>query len=137
MPTPKKGESEKDFVSRCIPYVKDEDPSISNDHAAAKCHGIYRQHRAEASDNLDMDALEVLTANGDSETQTLVMAKSRFKTRESAKTWAKDHGFKTKTIRETTNHYRLRQRPPGDFDQSSFKITRLTNGVQAVIGKVR
>ena len=43
MPKPNKGESEKDFVSRCIPYLKKEEPGISTDHAVAKCHGIYRQ----------------------------------------------------------------------------------------------
>lgn len=43
MPTPKKGESEKDFVARCIPYVMKEDDKLSQKQAAGKCYGIYRQ----------------------------------------------------------------------------------------------
>lgn len=45
MPVPIENESEDAFVSRCIPIVYDEGGISSPEHAAAKCHGIYRQHK--------------------------------------------------------------------------------------------
>lgn len=44
MPTPEKGETEKDFIARCIPYVIKEE-GIEQDHAVAKCYGIWRQDK--------------------------------------------------------------------------------------------
>jgi hypothetical protein len=36
--TPKKGETQKEFLSRCIAEVKRADPDRSNEQAAAICH---------------------------------------------------------------------------------------------------
>lgn len=47
MPVPNKGEDKKSFVSRCIPYVMKEDPSMKQDHAIAKCYGIWEQKAEE------------------------------------------------------------------------------------------
>jgi len=50
MPTPKKGESRKDFAARCIPIVKREAKAkgedLSNAKAAGKCYGIYDSHKS-------------------------------------------------------------------------------------------
>ena len=47
MPSVKSGESEKDYVSRCIAYViKNE--GATQEQAAGKCYGLYRQHRKAA-----------------------------------------------------------------------------------------
>lgn len=43
MPTKKKGESEKDFVSRCIPIVIKEGTAKDEKQAAAICHSMYRE----------------------------------------------------------------------------------------------
>ena len=43
MPTPNAGESEKDFVSRCIPYIIKEGTTKDPSQAAAICHGIWRK----------------------------------------------------------------------------------------------
>lgn len=43
MPDPKEGESEQDFVSRCVPIVMDE--GTTQDQALGKCYGIYRNAR--------------------------------------------------------------------------------------------
>lgn len=40
MPTPTAGESEQDFVSRCIPIVMKE--GLDQKQAAGKCYGMYR-----------------------------------------------------------------------------------------------
>jgi hypothetical protein len=48
MPSINKGESEKDYVSRCIPIrmkEKGEDAS----QAAAACHGMYKQHKEKGT----------------------------------------------------------------------------------------
>lgn len=44
MPTLKKGESEEDFVSRCIPFVLNEGNAEDEKQAAAICHSMYKEH---------------------------------------------------------------------------------------------
>ena len=48
MPNPKKGETERDFLSRCIPELKDEG-YINNKQRIAICYDIYRRKGTEAS----------------------------------------------------------------------------------------
>ncbi len=45
MPTPNTGETEQHFVSRCISYLFNREGVKDKAHAAAKCHGIYRQYK--------------------------------------------------------------------------------------------
>lgn len=44
MPAIQKGESQKDYVSRCIPTVMKEGGKGGQKHAITKCYGMYRQH---------------------------------------------------------------------------------------------
>lgn len=48
MPTPNKGETQDEFISRCVPIVIRDDNLDAGDekdrkHAVAKCFGIWRQ----------------------------------------------------------------------------------------------
>jgi len=52
MPKPKSGESEKDFVSRCIPIVMKEGTAKDNKQAVAICYSMYKQGKK------NMDALK-------------------------------------------------------------------------------
>lgn len=45
MPTPHDGESEKDFVERCIPIVLGEGTAKDGSQAAAICHSMYDEHK--------------------------------------------------------------------------------------------
>lgn len=45
MPTPKKGESEADFVKRCIPIVLDDETAKDGKQAAAICHSMWRESK--------------------------------------------------------------------------------------------
>lgn len=60
MPTPRPNETRSQFVSRCIAFVKDNEGITDNSHAAAKCHGIWEQHkkdkRGEANEHSPMDS---------------------------------------------------------------------------------
>jgi len=47
-PTPKPGESQKDFIARCIPYVKKEKPELDHDAVVARCYGIWRSKHGES-----------------------------------------------------------------------------------------
>jgi len=40
-------------------------------------------------------------------------------------------------IDETQNNFRVRQRDPKEFNENSFRMIRLTDGVKAVIGKLK
>jgi len=43
MPEPKEGESQKDFVKRCIPIVMDDGTADDNDQAVAICYSMWKQ----------------------------------------------------------------------------------------------
>jgi len=51
--------------------------------------------------------------------------------------WAKDNGFSTRRVDETTDTYRLRQVGPGAGDLGSNRTVVLTEGVKAVMGVPR
>ena len=48
MPKPKTDESEKEFVSRCIPIVLKEGTAKDNSQAVAICHSLYQQHQKKS-----------------------------------------------------------------------------------------
>lgn len=50
MPKPKDGESQKDFVSRCIPIVMGDGTAKDNKQAAAVCYSMYTEAKKEASE---------------------------------------------------------------------------------------
>ena len=43
MPAIKKGESQKDFINRCIPYVMREGTAKDNKQAEAICYSLWKQ----------------------------------------------------------------------------------------------
>lgn len=45
MPSPRKNESQKDFVSRCIPIVMEEGTAEDNEQAAAICFSMWRESK--------------------------------------------------------------------------------------------
>lgn len=45
MPYPKKGESQKAYVARAIPMIKDEHPELSQDAAIGRAFGMFRAYR--------------------------------------------------------------------------------------------
>lgn len=68
--------------------------------------------------------------------QSLVFDKEQF-THAAAEAWARGHGFKATKTDETESSYRLRQREPGDFVDGSFRTITLTDGVKAVVGRLK
>jgi hypothetical protein len=44
MPTPRKGESQKAYVSRCISMRQHEHPEENTKQSAAVCYSMYRKH---------------------------------------------------------------------------------------------
>jgi len=50
MPKPKAGESEKDFIARCIPEVMQE--GATQEQALGKCYGIYRAEKEDIKDKI-------------------------------------------------------------------------------------
>jgi len=69
------------------------------------------------------------------EVQTLVFDKKKFPTRKAAIAWAKSHGFEGTTSRETSGTWRIRQRPPSDFVQKTFRTKEIADGVSIVEGE--
>lgn len=48
MPEPREGEDRSDFISRCIPQLRDE--GKPQDQAIAQCHSIWRQNKERSED---------------------------------------------------------------------------------------
>lgn len=67
--------------------------------------------------------------------QTLIFDKEFFD-KESAVEWAVEHGYKADKVDETEDSLRIRQREPDDFDQDTLRTIELTDGVQAVVGRL-
>jgi hypothetical protein len=63
------------------------------------------------------------------ETQTIIFSKKQFPTRQSAKSWASNHGFKTDTSRETTGTWRFRQFPPEECIGTKFLSKKIEDGI--------
>jgi len=45
MPTPKKGEKEEEYISRCISMRRSEHPEESNKKSQAVCFSMWRKHK--------------------------------------------------------------------------------------------
>lgn len=45
MPTPNKGETEKEFIGRCIPYMMNENPDMKQDQAVAICYSYWEKEK--------------------------------------------------------------------------------------------
>lgn len=71
--------------------------------------------------------------------QSVIIPKDKF-TEKQANAWILKNNYSDKGKRiknyKTTEFYRFRQKPPSHFIKTSFKTTKLKNGVRLVIGKV-
>jgi len=54
IPIPDKGESQKDFISRCIPFVINEGTTDDSAQASAICYSIWRKHKEKNKEESDM-----------------------------------------------------------------------------------
>lgn len=48
MPTPKKGESKQEFISRCVPIRHGEHPNEDNKQSVAVCFSIWKEYQKKA-----------------------------------------------------------------------------------------
>lgn len=69
--------------------------------------------------------------------ETIILSKDKFKTKKDAKKWIKDHKFSSHKVDETTSFFRFQQRDPAEFDKKTFRTITLTEGVKAVVGKLK
>ena len=58
MPEPKAGESQNDFIARCVPAVMDE--GKTQDQALGKCYGIWRQSKKKSLIDISKQLIEKL-----------------------------------------------------------------------------
>lgn len=49
MPAPRKDETQKEFIARCIPYVLKEEIAKDEKQAAAICYSIWRKAKTKTS----------------------------------------------------------------------------------------
>lgn len=68
--------------------------------------------------------------------QTLIFDKQLF-SRSAARRWAREHEFVSSKVDETETSFRLRQREPSEFQEDSFRTIDITEGVKAVVGRLK
>lgn len=71
------------------------------------------------------------------EVQSLILSKDTFPTREEATQWVTDNDFTADKVDETDDSWRFRQRDPADFDEDSLRTIDITDGVKAVVGRLK
>lgn len=71
--------------------------------------------------------------------QTLILSKERFETLAEARAWVSEaeRDFRSDKVDETETSFRFRQRNPGAFREGSLRTIELTEGVSAVIGRLK
>lgn len=70
--------------------------------------------------------------------QIVVLRKEQFPTERQARTWAREHGFRTDRIDETQFTFRFKQFPPKSYCvDRSLRSTKLDTGVSGLIGPPR
>lgn len=70
--------------------------------------------------------------------QSIICSKDVFKSEAEARKWIEEHNFSVEYgVDETDTSYRYRQRDPSDFIDDSFVTVQLTDGVVAVMGKLK
>ena len=63
MPTPKKDEKQKEFISRCIPVVMDDGTADNQAQAVAICYSIWRRSKEDKS--MDKKAVHIKQIDDD------------------------------------------------------------------------
>lgn len=118
-------EGDEDYDEEKIQYVEDE-----SELEVVELDDVLGAELLEPKEDEKVEATKV---------QTLVFSKKKFETEDSVKKWLKDNPpFKlTKPLDENDTSWRARQRDPKDFKPGSFKTIQITDGVQAVIGKLK
>lgn len=69
--------------------------------------------------------------------QSLILSKEEYESREEARSWIVENGYRADKIDETEVSYRFRQREPSEFIEGSFRTIDITDGVKAVIGRIK
>jgi hypothetical protein len=69
--------------------------------------------------------------------QAVILSKSRFQSKDKSLSWVKSHDFRADKVDETGDSYHFRQREPEEFKTNSFRTIDVTEGVKAVVGKIK
>lgn len=68
--------------------------------------------------------------------QSLIFPRAKYGRSEAIK-WVKDHDYKSSSVEETEDSFRLQQRSVDDFNQGSFRTIDLGDGIKTVIGHLK
>jgi len=83
------------------------------------------------------EIVELLKEREAAVTQSILLSRKNFKTKEDAVAWLKEHKKKHDAIDETEEYWRARQRDPGDFRQETFRTYEIAAGIKLIIGRLK
>ncbi len=112
-------------------------PKKSTEAEAAEVQLTKHLDAIDADFSKAWNAAEGMTFKGlvqkQTDIQSLVLSKERFKTLTEARKWVKDNGGVSTKVDETTNTFRFRQFNPDLCKEGTFRNKRITEGVIGVI----
>jgi len=92
---------------------------------------LFDYRKGDFYDKDFLSLLEKKSSKNSSEIQSLIFKKDKF-SKEKAKKWAKEHGFKNSKVDEKEETFRLRQKNPGQY--KTMRTFDMKDGVKAVVG---
>lgn len=114
MPKPGKNESQKDFVSRCIPIVLDEGTAKDQKQAAAICYSLWREAKKET----DMDEIKEATGVW-AWVKSIFSPKEKLTKTNTFVVWKEANGYRW--LAAYSNKFRDDDNPPEILSESSHK----------------
>ena len=82
-------------------------------------------------------AIGFKSRNKSTKVQSLLFKKDKFHSKDQVRRKLREMEKSARKVetKRTWNYYRSRQVPPSKFDESSFRVIKLGDGIKAVIGK--
>lgn len=123
----------------CNPGATFEQRYIANEHRKKIFQiGVSLNASNDAALTTSKNASENSVKQSDEKTstQTIIFSKEKFTQAEAVK-WANEHEYRSDKIDETETSFRMRQKEPDEFVDGSFRTIDLTDGIQAVIGRLK
>lgn len=127
----------EDVYNKCIKSGKSKSICSASAWSAAHSAGWYKGDDNKWHKKSFSEMVDIIEKRQAAITQTILLSKERFKTKEEAANWLKTHNKKYDNIRETDENWRAEQRDPGDFKESSFRIHEIDEGVKIIIGRLK
>ena len=121
----------------CMKSKKDKGICSRTAWSAAKDAGWFKGKDDKWHKKSFDEMTDILEKREAAVTQSILLSRKNFKTKEEAISWLKEHKKKHDAIDETEDYWRARQRDPEDFRQETFRTYEIAAGIKLIIGRLK